>query len=624
MPGIVGLITSMPPEQALAELARMLNTARHEDFYSSGWWSDESLGIYIGWIAREGSFADHMPVHNERGDVVLVFSGEEYSEPTMAQRMRSQGHELNTSCCAYLAHVYEDDASFPATLNGRFHGVIADKRRGEILLFNDRYGMHRVYYHEAPNAFYFACEAKAILAVRPESRSIDPRGLGEFVACGAVLENRTLFPQIHVLPQSSAWKFSNGRLRTRATYFSPAEWEQQEQLERKAWQEELQRVFSENLPRYFAAGERIGMSLTGGLDTRMILSWSRRPPGSLPCYTFGSVFRENEDVRIARRLAKLCGQTHQVIPAGAEFLQDFAHYAARAVYLTDGCVDVSRAPDLYLNEKVRTIAPVRMTGNYGGEILRGVRAFKPVEPPAGLFCADFVPHIRNGAGTYGELVRAHPVTFSAFRQAPWYHHGILSLEQTQVSMRSPFLDNDFVRTVFRAPLRELSTSEASLQLIGAGDRKLLDIPTDRALEGSRPSARAAIRHAYLEFLFKAEYAYDMGMPQWIARVDHIFSGAHLERMFLGRHKVFHFRIWYRDTLANYLREMLLDGGSLSRSYIEQRGLQAVVEGHVKGNKNYTNAIHQALTLELIHRTLLDDPGSRNSEEHPLPAHTFTA
>jgi len=53
-------------------------------------------------------------------------------------------------------------------------------------LFNDRYGMHRIYYHEAKEAFYFSAEAKAILAVRPELRVMDRRSLGEFVACGCV------------------------------------------------------------------------------------------------------------------------------------------------------------------------------------------------------------------------------------------------------------------------------------------------------------------------------------------------------------------------------------------------------------------------------------------------------
>ena len=87
------------------------------------------------------------------------------------------------------------------------------------MLFNDRYGMHRVYFHESKEAFYFAAEAKAILAVRPELRSVDARGMGEFVSCGCVLENRTLFKGIQVLPPASAWILRYGAVERKSTYF---------------------------------------------------------------------------------------------------------------------------------------------------------------------------------------------------------------------------------------------------------------------------------------------------------------------------------------------------------------------------------------------------------------------
>ena len=75
---------------------------------------------------------------------------------------------------------------FPLGLNGRFHGLLADRNAGNVDLFNDRYGLHRIYYHESKEAFYFAAEAKAILAVRPELRTADRQSLGEFVSCGCV------------------------------------------------------------------------------------------------------------------------------------------------------------------------------------------------------------------------------------------------------------------------------------------------------------------------------------------------------------------------------------------------------------------------------------------------------
>src|ERR1017187_6007230 len=189
MPGIVGLITKAPREGAEQQLLAMLGTLRHEPSYVSGTWSDESLGVYVGWAARKDSFSDVMPLSNEEGNVVLIFSGEDYPEPGTSARLKGRGHSLKTEGSSYLVHLYEEDPSFPACLNGLFHGLLADRARNTATLFNDRYGMHRLYYHESKDAFYFAAEAKAILEVRPELRRPDPRGLGEFVVCGCVLEN---------------------------------------------------------------------------------------------------------------------------------------------------------------------------------------------------------------------------------------------------------------------------------------------------------------------------------------------------------------------------------------------------------------------------------------------------
>ncbi len=58
MPGIVGLITRMPREKAEQELRAMVGTMRHEEYYVTGTWMDESLGVYVGWSARAGSFSE--------------------------------------------------------------------------------------------------------------------------------------------------------------------------------------------------------------------------------------------------------------------------------------------------------------------------------------------------------------------------------------------------------------------------------------------------------------------------------------------------------------------------------------------------------------------------------------
>ena len=603
MPGIVGLITKVPREQTEPQLRRMVGAIRHDPSYTTGTWIDESQGVYVGWALHSGSFCDGMPLLNERQDVVLVFSGEAYSDPWIAATLKRQGHELAPAPASYLVHLYESDSTFPACLNGRFQGLLIDRRVGMATLFNDRSGLHRVYYHESKDAFYFAAEAKAILAACPELRRLDPRSLGEYVSCGCVLENRTLFEGIGVLPPASAWEFRNGSIEQKKTYFSFSDWEQQETLEPESYYQELRRVFVDTLPRYFQGPGSIGMSVTGGLDTRMIMAWRKAEPGSVPCYSFGGTYRDSQDVLLGKRLARAWGQPHERIEVGPDFLSRFPHYAQRTVFLTDGSADVGTSPVLYTNELARNIAPIRMTGNYGGEVLRGSRMFKPEERLTSLFCADLQLHISQTRSTYASATDSHPVTFAVSRQAPWYHFALYALEGTQLSVRSPFLDNALLRTAYRAPKAALADSDVCLRLIADGNPVMRRIRTDRSV--GTAGLIGAVSRAFQEFTFKAEYAYNHGLPQWLARMDHALSPFRPERLFLGRHKYSHFRIWYRDHLSNYVREMLLDARTLDRWYINRNTVQQMVLQHVSGEGNFTFEIHKVLTLELLHRSLLD-------------------
>jgi asparagine synthase (glutamine-hydrolysing) len=605
MPGLVGIITKMPRQQAEAELLRMVASLRHQSAYVTGTWIDESLGLYVGWVERRGSFAEWMPLQSDSGKLVLAFSGEDLSAQSRAKYQEERGPAPGENCLSYLVHLADQDPQFPKSLNGRFHGVLADRSQKTVTLFNDRFGMHRVYYHEAKDAFYFGAEAKAILAVRPELRSIDPDGLAEFVSCGCTLENRTLFRNIGVLPPASSWTFQQASVARKGVYFEAKEWEEQSRLEPEPYYQQLRNVFSRILPMYLGGQQQVGISLTGGLDSRMIMSWANAAPQSLPCYSFGGMYRDSQDVAIGRKVARACGQPHQVIRVGEEFLAQFPHYSERTVFLTDGCVEVKHAPDLYVNELAAKIAPVRLTGNYGGEVLRRVRAFKPVDPLPGLFSSELTTGVERAKQTYRRLHQGHPLSFAVFRQAPWHHYGLLSLEESQLSLRSPFLDNEFVKTVFRAPQSALETDDISIRLIADGNQALSRIRTDRGIGGNLPGWQAAVGRAYQEFTFKAEYAYDYGMPQSAVKIDHALAGLHLERLFLGRHKFYHYRVWYRDALANYVREVLLDSRARARPYLQRDVLERVVRQHTEGTYNHTTTIHKLLTLEHIHRLFID-------------------
>jgi asparagine synthase (glutamine-hydrolysing) len=246
-----------------------------------------------------------------------------------------------------------------------------------------------------------------------------------------------------------------------------------------------------------------------------------------------------------------------------------------------------------------------MTGNYGDQILRRFRAFKPRMPVADVFRPEMLTHVTMAHERYIRIADTHPLSFSAFRQTAWHHHSLLSLEQSQLAQRSPFLDNDLVRTSFRAPAPAVENNTARLRLIADGNSALRQIRTDIGVGGRHEVFPGAIIRRYQDFTFKAEYAYDHGMPQWVARIDHALSLFHLERLFLGRHKYCHFRLWYRDALSKYVQEMLLDPLTLSRPYLDRKAVEAMIQGHLRGDRNYTTEIHKLLSVELLHRLFID-------------------
>ncbi len=587
MPGLVGIVSPMPEQEATATLAEMVEALRHETFYVGGTWSDPSLGLYVGWMERPESEVHRWPLSDGRGEARVFFSG---------QNLAAGGVD-------HLAEQAAADPGFLSGLDGIFHGLMIDRRRGTATLFNDRYGLHRLYYHETKEAFFFAAEAKAILAVSPPTRSLDLRGLGEFVSCGCVLENRALFQQVHVLPPASAWVFRNRRLASRDTYFDPRVWENQQPLDPESYYEVMREAVSGTIPRYCRGSGPVAVALTGGLDTRVIMAWSRAAPGTLPCYTFGGTRRASQDVRIARQVSQVCGQPHSVLRVGEDFLARFPSYAERTVHLGEACIGVANAPDLYVSERARQIAPVKVVGTWGSEILRRTVTFKPSPPVEGLFVSELHEFIKAAWITYDAIRRAHPVTFAAFRQAGWSQYGVQFLEQTQLGLRAPFLANRFVEAAYLAP--DPRHADVRARLVAEGLPELARIPTDRGVRPAGPSWATTAGRLYQEFTFKAEYAFDMGMPQWLARASSFLAPLRLDRLFLGRHKFLHFRTWYRNELSGYVKEMLLDPRTLSRPWWRRSRVEEIVWGHVSGHRNHTNTLHLLLTLELLHRRHTD-------------------
>ena len=568
----------------------MVKSDLHGDLSPWRTYASRELGIFFAFSPEHAGQPAKL-AWNKPGTIGCLISGDAF--------IASSDVEL------HLIQLYEElglDAL--ERLNGWFSGILIDLRQRQAVLFNDRYGVGRIYVREENRRVLFATAAKSLLAAVPKLRGLDGRSLGEWFSCGCVLGNRSLFRGISLLPPGSAWIFSEGVLRKKS-YFIPDKWENQPLLSPSEFSQRFRETFPRVLDRYTNGSQPIAMSLTGGVDSRMIVAWTHANGRKVPCYTFNGSYRDSVDSRLARKVAAACNQPHQTISVGDEFLAQFPKLAGETVQITDGAMDVSGAAELYVNRLARQIAPVRLTGNYGSEILRRHVAFKPRALAPKLFAPDFIPHIAAAANTYSEHAHGNALSFIAFKQIPWHHYARFAIERSQITVRSPFLDNELVALAFQAPAEARKGPILSSGVSADVNSALSRIPTDRGFSYSSHQVTNHLRHSVEEFLTKAEYAYDYGMPNWLARIDRALQPLQLERLFLGRQKFCHFRTWYRHELAAFVREVLLDARSRSRPYLNGAELEPSVNAHVRGFCNYTVEIHKLLSLELLHRALLD-------------------
>lgn len=596
MPGLAVIISPEGKQKNQPDLDRMVASMRGEPFYTSGTYCNEALGLYVGWVLHPGSYADCLPVRSADGRLLLFFYGEHLADHKDGLAAASQDRS-GAGAVLRLFEAHGLDAL--QHLNGWFHGLLVDLNSREIVVFNDRYGMQRLNWAEDDGTTLLASETKALLSARPRLRNLDSRGLAEFLSCGCVLENRTLFSGISTFPAATVRTLRGTSSVKQQKYFLPKQWESQSELTEPEFHSALQAALPRAVHRCLASNLPIGISLTGGFDTRLIMACLNGSQSAFPCYTFGGMYRECFDVKIARKVAKLCGCNHRVLELGGTFLESFPKLAEKTIYLSDGSLGATNAYELYLNQLARQVATIRLTGSYGSEVMRGARAFKAVPPTPGFIHPDFEPHIGAAITTFSAIAHGHPVSFSVFKQAPWYYSNRLAVEQSQVVVRTPFMDNDFVGLFYRRPRNSEDGRELARRLIAERAPALAALPTDTG-------NCSYLRHQWAQFLFKADYCYKSGMPQWLERVHHALGPLQPESLLIGRHRFAHFRVWFRNQLAPYVREILLDSRTAARPYFNRSFVERMVRQHIKGERNYTDEIERVLTLELTCRQFIDN------------------
>ncbi|HEY1791172.1 MAG TPA: asparagine synthase-related protein [Verrucomicrobiae bacterium] len=590
MPGILGIISQSPAEQSSRRIAAMVGAMTHEDFYKSQTCSVSEMGTHAAFVGFKDS-TDGIYSH-QGGTTVLVFSGECFVGTALANG-------------EILTRMYEQEGEgMLEKLNGLFCGVLIDKDRKKVLLFNDRYGMRRIYFHESDGNFYFASEAKALLRILPELREFDPEGVADYLTFGSTLDWRTLFRGIEIVPGGSVWTFEGGRCH-RGKYFSPEMWESRSELGTDEYEKLLPETFRRILPRYFESDSRTGIALTGGLDTRMIMACRPQNNGHTTCYTFSGNNGQTQDDKIAARVAAASNLEHSLLRLEPDFFSKFPEHVDKTVFATDGCAGVCNAHETYFNRKAREFAPVRLTGNYGSEILRGISTFKPLYLSPQLLRPNWRPIIQSRPGRLS-AGKSHPMTFAAFKEIPWNLYGNLSAGWSQLQFRTPYLDNELVALAFQAPAPSRNSSMPSLRVVSANNAALCEIPTDRGFANANSGLGFLSRRLFAEVTFKLDYYNNEGFPRALAPFEPLLKSASTRLGFVGLHKFLHYRSWLQNEFGPYVRETVAAAKHRLDNFFDPRFLELMAAEHIEKRRNHSLEINAVLTLAAVERLLFRD------------------
>ncbi len=603
MPGIAGIISRLPAANCIRTVQTMTAAMQHEHFHTPGNFSVAELGVYAGWVVQENSFAAGQVFENETKDVALIFCGEVFAELEVKAQLRRDGHQFAETGGAWLVHLYEARGDkFFEELNGLFSGLLIDRRQKKVFLFNDRYGMERVYWHETADAFYFATEAKALLRVLPETREFDADGVAHYFGVGCTMGWRSLFRGIQMLPGGSLWKFEGNTCR-KEKYFSPTSWENLPVLSAADYEAQFAATFKKILPHYFAASAPVGLSLTGGFDTRMMLACQPELAVKPVGYTFAGVGHKTLDDKIAARVAAACGLSHQLLPLQKDFFADFADHADRTVFISDGTFGVTGTHEIYFHRLARQLSDVRLTGNYGGEVFRGISTFKPIGLNPQIFNPGFALAVDVAAG---QLVihKTHADTFAIFREVPWNIFGSVAVGRSQVVIRTPYLDNALVKLAYQSPPALRKSALPASRLVAANRKILNEIPTDRGYAGNNSGPAFLGRRIFSEVTFKLDYFSNEGLPQKLSLFNPAFRYTAAKLGWAGMHKYLRYSQWFRRELSGFVRERLDTARARHEKYFNPQFLAQVAARHAGGRENFMPEINAILTLEAIERLLL--------------------
>ena len=320
------------------------------------------------------------PLANEDRTVWVACNGEIYEFERLAAELTARGHRFRTrSDSEVIVHLYEElGEKYVEQLRGEFAFALYDRRRRQLQLVRDRFGIKPLYYSAAGGSLLFASEMKAIFAHGGVRAELDWgnvwRNLG-----GVLPPGETLFQGVRqVEPGSMLIADGSGTRRVqywdlagRASREDPVETAQSD----AGHAAEFYRLLEESVRVRLRSDVPVGVYLSGGIDSSSVACIAARLAGGpVKAFTIGFDDAAYDETESARRLARQYGLEHHVLPVRRG---DLADHFVRSLWHSEIMVaNTHGTAKLLLSALAHRHVKVVLTGEGADELLAGYDRFK--------------------------------------------------------------------------------------------------------------------------------------------------------------------------------------------------------------------------------------------------------
>lgn len=618
MPGIFGLIRKrdVNREENRFLIEGMLSRLSHNPDYTSDvhfhdWFALGQISI---------PFAGEQKLTFDRDiDCAAAFSGFIYGWKDMTAELTAPTKQK----AARLIAIYRKyPESLPEKIDGSFNVAVFDNKNRTAIICNDRFGHRQLYYFEDDKYFLFSTEIKAFLACPSFPRDIDMHGVANFFNYGYPLGERTFFKNVKFLLGGNIVRFGQSGISFKKYW--EFRYDEPSTQTIPEFVEEMDQIYRPIISRRLDGAEQVVVPLSGGLDSRFILSHVIEAGVEPQTITHGK--HNCLDHKIAQQVADVLKlKNYRFVEMQPYWLAEFAE---KFVFLSEGMNNAGPAVLLGVSREYNL--PPKSTafinGIFGGPTNFGSPYFRSEDIIKDISFVDKLRNLRRSL--WGELIYEGHYKMFTDEVGEFFRNDYLpsiAADFAHCEKVSPwFCDQKDVFFIKNRAIRHMNLVDCNRFIwhdhFALADDRLVDfflkIPAPLKLsrilltEYFKTKMPALARVPYQATgvdLYSKPSPWKRKLQRFIARTKH-----YGERLSLGYIQFYnmrnyaHFSQWYRadKRVRLYFEGILLDDKTYRRGYYRRDVIEKLLKQQKRGAGAFF-MLADLLAFELFNRIFMD-------------------